>query len=179
MSWAGARGVVPLAAALSIPLTTDLGAPLPSRDLVLVLAAAVIVASLLAQGLTLEPLVRRARIARPPAEARHEATLARLRITESGLAWLEQIAADAAAPDDVIDRLRRSLQARSRTLGNEDGSPGPGGDAGRGYLALRHDLLAAQRGELARLHADGEIGEATRLQVQRQLDLEEAGLSET
>jgi CPA1 family monovalent cation:H+ antiporter len=33
VSWAGTRGVVPLAAALSIPLTTDSGAPLPQRDL--------------------------------------------------------------------------------------------------------------------------------------------------
>jgi len=33
ISWAGARGVVPLAAALSIPLATDSGAPLPHRDL--------------------------------------------------------------------------------------------------------------------------------------------------
>ena len=43
VSWAGTRGVVPLAAALSIPLTTASGAPLPQRDLVLVLAAATIV----------------------------------------------------------------------------------------------------------------------------------------
>jgi CPA1 family monovalent cation:H+ antiporter len=45
--------VVPLAAALSIPLTTASGAALPQRDLVLVLAAATIVVSLVVQGLTL------------------------------------------------------------------------------------------------------------------------------
>lgn len=33
LSWAGARGVVPLAAALSIPLTDAAGAPVPFRDL--------------------------------------------------------------------------------------------------------------------------------------------------
>jgi len=58
VSWAGTRGVVPLAAALSIPLTTTSGAPLPQRDLVLVLAAATIVISLVVQGFTLEPLAR-------------------------------------------------------------------------------------------------------------------------
>jgi len=51
-SWTGTRGVVPLAAALSIPLTSASGAPLPQRDLILVLATAVIVVSLVVQGLT-------------------------------------------------------------------------------------------------------------------------------
>jgi monovalent cation/hydrogen antiporter len=59
ISWAGARGVVPLAAALSIPLTM----PAAQRDLVLVLSIAVIVTSLVVQGFTLAPLVRRAGIA--------------------------------------------------------------------------------------------------------------------
>jgi NhaP-type Na+/H+ or K+/H+ antiporter len=172
--------VVPLAAALSIPLTTSSGAPVPGRDLVLVLAAAVIVLSLLAQGLTLEPLVRGTGIARPAAAARHEATLARLRITEAGLSWLEQLAVDAAAPDDLIDRLRRSLQARSRALEDDSGSPaaGSGSDTAQGYAGLRRGLLTAQRDELTRLHADGEIGDATRRRLQRQLDLEETGLTD-
>jgi NhaP-type Na+/H+ and K+/H+ antiporter len=85
VSWAGARGVVPLAAALSIPLTTASGAPLPRRDLILAIATAVIVISLVVQGLTLEPLVRRAGIARSDA-ARHEETVARLRLTRRS-AW--------------------------------------------------------------------------------------------
>ena len=77
VSWPGARGVVPLATALSIPLSTADGVLLPRRDLILVLATTVIVVSLVAQGLTLEPLVRRAGIARPDT-ARHEETVARL-----------------------------------------------------------------------------------------------------
>lgn len=48
-SWAGTRGVVPLAAALSIPLITDSGAPLPQRDLLLVVAVTVLVISLIVQ----------------------------------------------------------------------------------------------------------------------------------
>jgi NhaP-type Na+/H+ or K+/H+ antiporter len=73
VSWAGTRGVVPLAAALSIPFTTASGAPLPQRDLVLVLAAAAIGISLIVQGFTLEPLARLAGFGpaagRPPGQA--------------------------------------------------------------------------------------------------------------
>ena len=68
VSWAGTRGVVPLAAALSIPLTMSDGTPLPQRGLILVLAVSVIVISLIVQGLTLEPLVRRTAVAQPAGE---------------------------------------------------------------------------------------------------------------
>ena len=176
VSWAGARGVVPLAAALSIPLTTASGAPLPRRDLILVLAAAVIVVSLVVQGLTLEPLVRRAGIARPDA-ARHEQTVARLRLAEAALARLDELAAGDCAADDVIDRARARLQVR---IGHDrariDGTRAPEPD-GLTDRELRRELNAAENAELARLYDNGTIGQATRQQLQRGLDLESARLS--
>ncbi len=177
VSWAGTRGVVPLAAALSIPLTTASGAPLPRRDLILVLATAVIVVSLIVQGLTLEPLVRRAGIARPDA-ARHEETVARLRLAEAALARLDELAAGEAAADDVIDRARASLQARiGHTRARIGGGRAPEPD-GLTDRDLRRDLNAAEHAELARLYDDGTISQATRQQLQRSLDLEAARLSE-
>ena len=177
VSWAGARGVVPLAAALSIPLTSASGAPLPRRDLILVLATAVIVVSLIVQGLTLEPLVRRAGIARP-ADARHEQTVARLRLAEAALARLDELAAGDCAADDVIDRARASLQARiGRTRARIDGTEAAEPD-GLTDRELRRDLNAAEHAELARLYDDGTISQATRQQLQRSLDLEAARLSE-
>jgi Na+/H+ antiporter len=176
VSWAGARGVVPLAAALSIPLTTASGAPLPRRDLILVLAAAVIVVSLVVQGLTLEPLVRRAGIARPDA-VRHEQTVARLRLAEAALARLDELAAGDCAADDVIDRARARLQVR---IGHDrariDGTRAPEPD-GLTDRELRRELNAAENAELARLYDNGTIGQATRQQLQRGLDLEAARLS--
>jgi len=177
VSWAGARGVVPLAAALSIPLTTASGAPLPRRDLILVIATAVIVVSLIVQGLTLEPLVRRAGIARPDA-ALHEETVARLRLAEAALARLDELAAGECAADDVIDRARASLQARlGHTRARIDGTRAPEPD-GLTDRQLRRDLNAAENAELARLYDNGTISQATRQQLQRGLDLEAARLSD-
>ena len=177
VSWAGARGVVPLAAALSIPLTSASGAPLPRRDLILAIATAVIVISLIVQGLTLEPLVRRAGIARP-ADVRHEQTVARLRLAEAALARLDELAAGDCAADDVIDRARASLQARiGRTRARIDGTEAAEPD-GLTDRELRRDLNAAEHAELARLYDDGTISQATRQQLQRGLDLEAARLSE-
>src|SRR5205814_8076889 len=53
LSWMGLRGAVTLAAALALPLTTDAGGAFPNRDLIIFLAFAVIVATLVVQGLTL------------------------------------------------------------------------------------------------------------------------------
>ena len=82
------------------------GPRLPQRDLILVLAAAVIVISLIVQGFTLEPLVKFTGIGRPAASSRHEEIIARLRLAEAGLARLDELADGGEAPDAVIDRLR-------------------------------------------------------------------------
>jgi CPA1 family monovalent cation:H+ antiporter len=178
VSWAGARGVVPLAAALSIPLTTVSGAPLPDRDLVLVLAAAVIVISLIVQGLTLEPLVKFAGLAQPAADARHEETVARLRMAEAGLARLDELAGSEAADDAVIDRLRESLQAR---IGRGRVRVEAGSDAVPAALTerqVRREIIAAEHAELSRLYRSGTIGDPARSQLQHALDLEAARLGE-
>jgi len=178
ISWAGTRGVVPLAAALSIPLTTASGAALPQRDLVLVVAAAVIVVSLILQGFTLEPLVRFAGLARDTTGPLHEETIARLRLAEAGLARLDELADSSAAPDAVIDRLRTGLQARiGNTRARVERDPHSERDA-LSERELRGDLLAAQNAELSRLLDAGTISAATRRSLQQTLDLEVARLSD-
>jgi Na+/H+ antiporter len=179
VSWAGTRGVVPLAAALSIPLTTSQGTPLPQRDLVLVLATAVIAVTLVVQGLTLEPLARAAGIGESGAAGPgHEETLARLRLAEASLARLDELAETRAAPDELIDRLRAGLQVRiGNTRARAEDSPAPRA----GPLTerdVRSDLLAAENAELTRLYDEGAISAVTRRRFQQALDLEAARLSD-
>ncbi|HEU5391302.1 MAG TPA: Na+/H+ antiporter [Streptosporangiaceae bacterium] len=175
VSWAGTRGVVPLAAALSIPLTAADGAPLPYRDLILVLAIAAIVISLIVQGLTLGPLVRVAGIAQP-GDARQEAATARLRLAEAALARLDELAIDADA--DTIDRTRTVLQARVGRARDRAGNVQAAEPGGLTDRELRRALNAAEHAELARLYDDGTIGAVTRQRLQHGLDLEAARLSD-
>ena len=175
VSWAGISGVVPLAAALSIPLASASGTLLPRRDLILVIATAVVVISLIVQGLTLEPLVRLAGIARPDSAA-HKQTVGRRRLAEAALARPNELAADQCAADDVIDRARAGLQARiEHARARIDGSRAPEPD-GLTDRELRRDLNAVENAELARLYDDGTIGQATRQRLQHSLDLEAARL---
>jgi monovalent cation/hydrogen antiporter len=170
---------VPLAAALSIPLTTAGGAVLAQRDLVLVLAAAAIVVSLLVQGFTLEPLARLAGFGRAgPADPRREQTIARLRLAEAGLARLDELAEEDAAPDAVIGRIRAGLQAR---IGTARARLDADQETAREALTereLRGQLIAAENAELSRLFQSGTIGATTRQRLQRSLDLEAAKLAE-
>jgi monovalent cation/hydrogen antiporter len=46
------------------------------------------------------------------------------------------------------------------------------------YRDVRRDVIAAQARRLAALHAEGKVSEATRRQIQRELDLEDARLAE-
>lgn len=164
VTWAGARGVVPLAAALSIPLG------LPGRDLVLVLAIAVIVITLVVQGFTLAPLVRRAGIAVDPRDVDREHTDARARLAEAGLAHL-----DGLEPDFVRDQLRRSWQSRlDRILADEPDAV----ETSVAYRDLRRELLAVESTELNRLYAAGAITDGTRRRIQRTLDLETGGIGD-
>jgi Na+/H+ antiporter len=171
VSWAGARGVVPLAAALSIPLADAAGQPLPQRDLLLVLATAVIVISLVVQGFTLAPLVRLTDLAIPPGDAAGEYSRARLRVAEAGLAYVDELEALEKVPPVVIDQIRRSLETRVE-LAQGDGVDATG--VRRTYREIRRDVVAVQSRELARLYAEGAIDEGTRRRIQRQLDLDDA-----
>ncbi len=62
MGWAGMRGVVSLAAALSIPVYLDNGTEFPQRNLILFITFIVILLTLVVQGLTLPYLIRAFRI---------------------------------------------------------------------------------------------------------------------
>ncbi|GAA4577067.1 Na+/H+ antiporter [Planotetraspora kaengkrachanensis] len=163
VSWAGARGVVPLAAALSIPLTTASGLPLPHRSLLMVLATGVIVVSLIAQGFTLAPLVRLSGLAVSPDHTQAEYVRARRRLTEIAAGYIEQIEDLEAAPPAVLAHVRRSLQAQMDLDQESEDLTGA-------YGRMRRDVLAVQSDALTRMYADGEIGPETHRRLQRHFD---------
>ncbi|GGU70486.1 Na+/H+ antiporter [Streptomyces albospinus] len=178
-SWAGTRGVMPLAAALSIPLATDGGAGFPQRGVILVLTTSVVVITLVAQGFTLAPLVRRSGVALEPAHTRREETEARHRVVLAGLRHLEQMADLEAVPDVLVARLRREMTTRldlTRQLLDEDD---PVESMAATYRQLRREVIAVEVAELRRLHDDHLISDTTRRRLQRSLDLEETRLADS
>lgn len=180
-TWAGTRGVVPLAAALSIPLTTTGKIPFPHRDLLLVLATGVIALTLVVQDLTLAPLVRRLRVVDDPARLAQEEAVGRHTTALAAQARLDELLDLDAVPPAVAERLQRAVDDRVRLTRARLNPPTTRGaeqpvSTGGAYRRLRHDLLAAEAAELIRLRDAGRIGEITRRKLQSALDLEATGL---
>lgn len=85
VSWAGMRGAVSLAAALAVP------EDLPYRDVIIAVTFAVIVVTLVGQGLTLPFVVRRLKVVSPVREAEFDLLRARHRLTVAGLQRLREL----------------------------------------------------------------------------------------
>ncbi|GAA1957891.1 Na+/H+ antiporter [Kitasatospora viridis] len=175
VSWAGTRGVMPLAAALSIPLTAADGAALPGRPLVLVLTTAVVVFTLVVQGLSLAPLVTRSGLALEPEHTLREEQQARASLAHAGLEHLDALAELESTPEHLLDRVRRSLQARLHHA-EDTAEPDASAPTLLAYRDLRREVIEVQSAELHRLYDTHRISDTTRRQLQRDLDLEEAAL---
>ncbi len=107
MWWAGMRGVASVALALAIPLETDDGKPFPGRDEIVFIAFAVIMVTLVFQGLTLPWLVRKLRVkADTDAEEALEKDLA-IRAAKAARQRLKEIQEVEEFPEDLVERLQR------------------------------------------------------------------------
>src|SRR5215208_2205945 len=176
LGWAGMRGSVSLAAALAIPLETDAGGPFPERDLIIFLAFAVILATLVGQGLTLGPLIRRLDV-EDDGQDSQEDTLARRRVAEAALARLDELGEPDWISPESVGRARNVFDYRERRFGAlEDGAGENFEERANAWRRLMHDLLDAQRQELLALRNRGEISDDIRRRVERDLDLEESRL---
>jgi monovalent cation/hydrogen antiporter len=175
VTWAGTRGVMPLAAALSIPLTAAGGQALPGRELVLVLTTAVVVLTLVVQGLTLAPVVNRSGLALEPEHTAQEESAAREALTRAALAHLDRLTGLETVPEVALTRMRRNLSARL----DHDGSGGTVTDsADLTYQDLRHEIIAVQNTELRALYDGHRISDTTRRRLQTDLDREESALGD-
>jgi Na+/H+ antiporter len=176
VAWAGMRGGLSLAAALAIPLQLDDGRPFPDRDLVIVVAASVIVASLLIQGTSLPWLLRRLGLRSDNfGSAENQA---RLKAARAALEWLDD-PQHAHATDEARRSARSLYEAKVRRL--ELGAPGDDeSDDAREmerYRALRLALIGVERSVLLSLRRDGRLNATLLRAIERDYDLEEARLS--
>jgi Na+/H+ antiporter len=177
LSWAGMRGAVSLAAALSIPLVTDAGAPFPHRDLIIFLTFTVILGTLVVQGLTLPALIRALRI-EPDTSEEEEDPTARIRAAEAAVERLDELLGEDWVREDTAERMRglynfRRTRFESRFDENSDGAIE---EQSQAYQRLRRELLDAERAAVTELGRSGAISGDVVLRVRRDLDLEDARL---
>lgn len=179
IGWTGLRGVVSLAAALALPLAVQSGQPFPSRAEIVVIAFVVILVTLVLQGLTLPPLVRRLRL---PKEVLHEREEARARAHAAMVALerLDRASESLGLSVEVIGRLREVYAERLRRLRRDDGHDRPPGEDEAALRQLRAELLLAERRALVELRDREVISDEVLSRLEHELNLEamRAGLEE-
>jgi Na+/H+ antiporter len=172
LSFVGVRGVVSLAAALAIPFLTSAGQVFPHRDLILFVTFAVIVVTLIAQGLMLPAVIRWLGLAKDAKIERrneHEAEMAaRREAIEAARLRLEKLLSDGAFPAEVASLLRARHDHRSAQL--------IGDELREAVSELKLDLLQVEREFLFHLLREGRITDEARRRLERELDLEEAAV---
>lgn len=176
IAFTGVRGVVSLAAALSVPLALPGGEAFPERGAVLVITFTVIVATLVAQGLTLPWLVERLGLVRlgreeRDAQARRE-TAARGETARAALARLAEFEDDAPGRLAPIRQRMQNLIADLRDGETDVATDGPISRVETIELAL----IETERRRLNELLAEGLIGDDIRRRMERDLDLAEEKL---
>jgi Na+/H+ antiporter len=183
VSFTGIRGIVSLAAALSLPLTTAAGAAFPDRDLILVLTFAVILVTLVGQGLLL-PLVIRLLGLADAGRHEHESTrareyAARRRGIEAALHRLDSLSRQRRLSPEYVEGMRAYHQDRLRQARHSSD-----GDRRHRRSSVVHDeielaLIEAERDEINELFRQGGLNDESRRHIERELDLREAQLLNT
>ena len=179
ISFTGVRGAVSLAAALALPLALPSGEAFPNRDLILFVAFGVIFITLVGLGSGLPLVVRWLGVAKDSRReyiAEHESEIAaRREALDAALKSLDAITDDRELSDEVVKLLRARHEIRSSQL--PDSLDPNAHDVSAAGTALTRELIAAERVFIHALLRDGKITDETRRRIERDLDLEEASLS--
>ena len=172
VAWCGMRGIVSLAAVLALPLTLPDGRAFPHRDLLIFLTFVVIVVTLVGQGLTLAPLIRRLKVG--SSWSLHDEQV-RIRASMSGaaLAAIDRSVGEQGIPAHWAEGLKREIADRIVVVASEDEELTPRLDA---VNRLRQEAIAAERGELIRLWRANEIGDELMHHLMEMLDYDQARL---
>ncbi len=168
LSWAGMRGVVTLAAALSLPTS------LAGRDLVLVAAFAVILATVLIQGLTLGPLIQALGLsgadeATRRAESEHEAWAQMMQAQYEAIAQLSKQDGGGEAHPRLLEQYGRRAELARQYITERE----PHALAKRVHHQAVLSAIQAGRAEVLKLHAHGDIHDEVLRSLERELDLQQ------
>jgi monovalent cation/hydrogen antiporter len=181
LAFTGIRGVVSLAAALSLPVLIDSGAAFPARDLILFLTFAVILVTLVGQGLAFPGVITWLGLAHA-GRREHSRDLmdefkARRAAIKAALGKLEELAGQGKLTEEVLAPVRQLYRERLRHVEYR-------GDSDDSHTALitqrdavELQLIATEREHINATYRTGDLKDDARRRVEREFDLREAHLA--
>jgi len=173
--WAGIRGVVSLAAALSIPVTLSDGQPFPHRNLILFITFIVILTTLVLQGLTLPWLIRMLNVkethGRIP-ESEQEAIIEK-KLAKYSIEHLEEKYARNGRHNKQLKNLLAALKTELEFFSQEHDSEHARKSARKEYGRIYLELLDFQRKLLDDINHRAEFDEELIRKYLALVDIEE------
>ncbi len=170
LGWTGMRGVVSLAAALSIPVYMDNGLPFPHRNLILFITFVVILLTLLVQGLTLPIFIKRSKVFEDLRDEPHDITTRKIKngLKEHIYKFLKEKHDDGLQNHAGFQRLMQHWEDKTKAS-NEEWMD-------EKTKAVFLEMLESQRQYLTELNKDDTIDESLIRRQLYQIDLEEERL---
>ena len=172
LGWTGMRGIVSLAAALALPLTTAAGIPFPFREEIILIAFMVILVTLVLQGLSLPLLIRTLDLGEDKS-IQHEERQARGHAATAALAVLDDVASEDWPVTGHIEQLRVHYgHRRQRYVDVETLDTECTKEVAEAFRRLRHETLTAERLAVIKLRNDGVISDEILHRLEHELDIE-------
>jgi NhaP-type Na+/H+ or K+/H+ antiporter len=174
VGWAGMRGVLSLAAAITLPFTLPSGQVFAQRSMIVFLVFCLILSTLVMQGLTLPWLIRRLGLA-DPGRINFEEQEARRVLLLEAMVYLDRARTKdrgkaTAIFDDVLAEYRRRLDA---VPAQRHESAAGVADFARRNEVMR-EVVQVERAALIRLRDEERIDDEVARVLQRELDLAES-----
>ncbi len=182
LGWAGMRGVVSLAMALSIPMVLPGGEAFPFRNLILFLTFVVILVTLVLQGLTLPWLIRKLNMEDKFSPISHESqeVILQKKMALAALKRLEENHSELLQTNDHLRNLRERLKIDVRLLSQQFELHTPADEYSfNRFTAVYLDLLEHQREILTRINQHAEFDEELIRKYLALVDMEEFKVHET
>jgi CPA1 family monovalent cation:H+ antiporter len=175
IGWTGMRGVLALAAAISVPETLANGQPFGSRNLIVFLAFCVILVTLVLQGLSLPSLIRTLGLAGEKGMEPEERYARKVALNET-LEFLREKKTEEGeeyshAYDDLIDRYEHRLADVDEKVAQHGKQKGK---IYRQMLAVAEEAIKTERRTIIRLRDEGLISDDVLRTMEREMDLEES-----
>jgi Na+/H+ antiporter len=172
ISWCGMRGIVSIAAALALPVVLPNGKPFPQRELVIFITFFVIALTLVGQGLSLPPLIRKLKVG-SDWDLHKEQQRVRAAMSTVALSAIDALMVGENAPREWADRLRAEITDRIMLAAPDGVALTPRTEL---EMRLRHAAIQAERRELIRLWRENEISDEVMHHLEEILDYQEAHL---
>jgi CPA1 family monovalent cation:H+ antiporter len=166
------RGIVTLAAAMALPVSTSTGAPFPFRSEIILLSFMVILATLVVQGLTLAPLIRALGVT-SGSEGEEEEMHAREQAAAAALSRLNELSEEDWPKSVHVEQLELHYGQRLRRFSPDaEIDPDCKKETSEAFLRLREEILAAERSALIRLRDEGTISDEVLHRLEQEVDVE-------